>query len=318
MANKMTISKAPAQRFTASDFHLHYRPAKCDLRLFLHSRGEPEDAASPYDEVIKILGQRHEKAHLVTFDTVVDISSVDQSNKEARTQAAIAESAGVIYQPFFRSRLTLLGEPCDVVGQPDFLISSTAGYIIRDVKLARRINEKDHPEIIRQLQLYAWLFEQTTGNSAAALQVLSGTGELVPIDPADPAQLLADMEAMVSIRRADSEPYSPVGWSKCGNCVFNSRCWLEAERTGDVAMVAGVDQGLALELRSAGTTTAKDLVANFDANRLSELQRPWGTKRQRVGKSAASILTMAQAMIDRTEILLERTDLPGGNNCIFA
>jgi hypothetical protein len=44
-------------------------------------------------------------------------------------------------------------------------------YIIRDPKLSRRVNEKDHPEIFAQLSTYAWLYAQIFGGRPAALQV---------------------------------------------------------------------------------------------------------------------------------------------------
>jgi hypothetical protein len=69
---------------------------------------------------------------------------------------------------------------CVIVGQPDFLIldAGTGHYVIRDSKISRRITEKDHPEIILQLGLYGWLYEQIFGHPASALQVHSGSGSI--------------------------------------------------------------------------------------------------------------------------------------------
>ena len=51
--------------------------------------------------------------------------------------------------------------------------------------------------------------------------------------------------AIFRLKQTQAEPYSPVGWTKCGGCGFYGRCWPRAERERDVALVSGVDQGLA-------------------------------------------------------------------------
>ncbi len=81
----------------------------------------------------------------------------------------------------------------------------------------------------------------------------------------------------------------------------------------DVTLVAGVDQGLALQLRCDGIHTIEPLLDGFDEARLAELQRPWGNRTQRVGKKAASILRMAQAMASGNEELVQTPDIPDYN-----
>ena len=67
---------------------------------------------------------------------------------------------------------SLDGDSSDLVGLPDFLIRDGDGYIIRDSKLARRV-EGRHPEIALQLQLYGWLYEQVVSMPPLGLQVHS-------------------------------------------------------------------------------------------------------------------------------------------------
>lgn len=54
-------------RLIASDFYTFYRPSECDLRVYLRHKGIAEAPPSPYEEVLRRLGERHEKAHLATF-----------------------------------------------------------------------------------------------------------------------------------------------------------------------------------------------------------------------------------------------------------
>ena len=78
-----------------------------------------------------------------------------------------------------------------------------------------------------------------------------------------------------------------------------------AEDNKDVALVYGVDQGLATALHSTGENTFQKLLDGYDETTLSELVRPWGKGTQRVGSRASSILSMAKALNEKIEIELE-------------
>jgi len=304
-------------KLTASDFYTHFRPEKCELRVFLRHRGEPEAEPGPFEQVIRRLGERHEKSHLATLGPVDDLSVVSPEDRERQTREAVARCAPVIYQGVLRASVQLGCQDCDVSGDPDFLIRQNGGYTIRDSKMARKITNDDHPEILLQLQLYGWLYEQSFGQPPVALEVHSGTGEIVAIPYDGGTSALAELELLVRIRQLTSEPYSPVGWSKCGGCGFRDRCWPAAEHRQDVALVAGVDQGLARVLRDRGVTTVEQLLATFDENALAEFQRPSGSRMQRIGKRAGSILTMASAMKSGKEILLAKPDIPQSPNYVM-
>jgi predicted RecB family nuclease len=305
-------------RLTASDFYTFYRPAACDLRVFLkYSRAE-EAPPSPYEEVIRRLGKRHEKEHLLSLPPAVDLSSLALDERTARTAEAMTMKAHVIYQAAFRATKTLNGVACEIVGNPDFLILADNGqYLIRDSKLSRRITEEDHPEILCQLGIYGWLFEQTTGKSPVALQVHNGTGDVVAVEYDGGKEALAALSHIVSIQQEATQPYSPVGWSKCGTCGYKNICWTQAEECRDVALLVGVDQGLARALREIGVKTVKDLISAFDEERLSQFQRPWGQRTQRVGKKASAILRMAQAMDSGNELLIEPVAVPDHANYVM-
>lgn len=212
--------------------------------------------------------------------------------------------------------MTVGGIECEVVGEPDFIIHQNDRYGIRDCKLSRvhRINPQDHPEILEQLQLYGWLYEASFGEPPF-LEVLSGSGESVelPFERGKPASLAE----IAALKRAASEPYSPVGWTKCGDCGFRDRCWSRAEAEQNLALVSGVDQGLASALHHNGIDTVEAFLAAFDEATLSEFKRPWGTREQRVGKKAGSILRAARAMASGKELLLQQPSLPCASNYVM-
>jgi predicted RecB family nuclease len=208
--------------------------------------------------------------------------------------------------------------PLEILGIPDFLIpDGEGGHIIRDSKIARRIDEKVHPEIFLQLGIYAWLFRETTGRESSALQVHSGSREVVEMPYVGDADVLGLLGKLAAIKTTSSEPYSPPGWSKCGLCCFKHYCWPKAEEARSVALVPSVDQGMVLALRAQGVITMNDLLANFNEDQLAELQRPWGSSTRRVGNSrAAGALREAKALATGQEIMIAPPELPDCDNWV--
>jgi predicted RecB family nuclease len=304
-------------RLTASDFVSYQRPTRCDLRVFLRHHREEEVAPGPYDEVLRRLGLRHEKNHLATLGAFADVSDASLHEQAKKTADAIAKKVSILYQPALLANTVLGGTDVEIVGVPDFLILDGDGYLIRDSKMARRIDEENHPEILLQVQLYGWLFERSCGTAPKGLQVHAGTGEIVTIPYDGGATALRELERLLAIKRLTAEPYEPVGWTKCLGCGFIDRCWAEAEKNGDVALVYCVDQNLARTLHSQGVRTRKELLAKYDVTSLSELKRPYGSREQRVGKAAERILKFADAMEKQQEIVLATPAIPPHKNYVM-
>lgn len=306
-------------RLAASDLHAYYRPTPCELRIFLKERGEKEASPGPYEQVLFRLGQRHEAAHLASLGPFTDLSAGSFEERIVRTREAIAGRASVLYQPAFIACAILDGVECEIVGAPDFMISRDDGYLIRDSKISRRITDEDHPEILRQLELYGWLYEKTMGSLARALQVHAGTGNIEPVRYDGGVQAIQTLARIAKLKDSNSgEPYSPVGWTKCGGCSFYERCWPLAQSRRDPALLSDVDQNLAFALRDAGIDSYEALLARFDEVTLAEFRRPWGKRTQKVGARAASILRAAQVMISGDEFILETPRIASnGNFAIF-
>jgi predicted RecB family nuclease len=302
---------------TATDFYSYLRPSKCDLRVYLKHRREEEAPPGPYEEVLRRLGIRHEQSHLKTFPAYVDLSAGTIDQRERQTKERAAQAAPVLYQPLLKATAVLDGVECEIIGNPDFLINDQGQYIVRDSKISRRITEDAHPEILRQLELYGWLYEQAFGQPPSGLQVHSGTGEIVPLPYEGGASALEALREILAIKLAEAEPFHPVGWTKCGNCSFKNRCWPRAEESRDIALVAGVDQGLAKALWQIGIRTFDQFLARFDEASLAELQRPWGKRTQRVGKTAWKIMRMARAMVSGEESLLQTPEIPEHSNYVI-
>jgi predicted RecB family nuclease len=238
----------------ASDLIALYRPKHCGIRVYLRERGQAEEEASPYEKVLRTLGIRHEKEHLATLGAYVEVSELLDADPVAKTVELIGRRTPVVYQPRFEATALIGGAEVTVIGQPDFLILGGSEYIIRDSKISRRIDDKNHPEIILQLQLYGWLFEQGLGHPPQGLEAHSGRGDIVPIPFDGGTAALEELGEIVRLKLLKEEPYEPVGWTKCTGCSFSDRCWRMAGERRDVALVPDVDQGLAtLEQRRRRT-----------------------------------------------------------------
>ncbi|HWA95068.1 MAG TPA: TM0106 family RecB-like putative nuclease [Terracidiphilus sp.] len=304
-------------RLTASDIVSLYRPEPCQLRVYLREHGVQEAEPGAFDEIIEQLGRRHEENHIASLGAHEDISVVEPEQRVARTLEAIQAHAPVIYQGEFRVQTAIDGTPVEIVGRPDYLIFDGDGYVIRDSKLSRKVDEKHHEEISLQVQLYGWLYEQAVGKPAKRLEVHTGSGAIVEVPYDGGIAALSKLTEVLTIKQMTTEPYEPVGWSKCGSCGFAGTCWPRALETLDVSLVMEVDQGLARQLHSDGIFTAGDLVGGYDAARLSELKRPWGAKQQKVGKKADRILLNAEMLATKQERLLAHPALPVSENFVM-
>src|SRR5437879_12026416 len=129
-------------RLIASDFITHHRPSPCELRVWLRHRGEPERDASIYEEVLHGLGERHEREHLAMLGAYLDLSQLDEEKRLQRTSEATTNKVPGLYQPAFLVRHLFGATEAEILGIPDFLILDGDGYLIRDAKMARRIDEE--------------------------------------------------------------------------------------------------------------------------------------------------------------------------------
>lgn len=306
-------------RLTASDIFTFYRPTLCALRVYLREQRVPEAEPTVFDEVLQTLGQRHEQNHLATLGRYEDLSAVTPDQRVQRTMEAIRNESPVIYQGELACDTVLGGTRVRIVGRPDFLIRDGGdGYLIRDSKLSRKVDDKHHVEIALQLQLYGWLFEQTIGTLAKRLQVHTGGGDIVDLPYDGGTTALAELAHILEVKCLGGEPYEPLGWTKCsGGCGHYDRCWKQAEARQDVSLVMDVDQGLARALHGIGVTSAQQLLANFDVKRLSEFKRPWGKGEQRVGKKAEKILMYADVLCTGKERKVGTPAMPLHDNYVM-
>jgi predicted RecB family nuclease len=304
-------------RLTASDIVTLYRPTLCPLRVYLRHQGVVGSEPGDFERVLQRLGKRHEAEHLAALGPHKDLSAVPAEQRVQRTAEAIRRRVPVIYQGELAADTQLGGVPVIAVGRPDFLILDGDGYLIRDSKLSLRVDEESHPEIILQLQLYGWLFGRTAGTPAKGLQVHAGKGDIVDVPYDGGAAALSGLARILALKRLTTEPYEPLGWTKCGGCGYSARCWPPAEARKDVSLVLEVDQGLARRLHGDGIETAEQLAAGFDTQRLGELKRPWGDREQKVGKKAEKILMYAGVLVTGKERVLAPAAIPAHDSYVM-
>jgi predicted RecB family nuclease len=305
----------------ASDVYDYYHPSRCARRVALRARGEPETTAdSPFDKLLQDLGRRHEKAHLAALSGVLDLSSLmgDSKERERCTLAAIGEGVTAIYQPLFRTQISLDGERCELVGEPDFLVNHPdgAGYVIRDSKLARKPTSGRHLAIPLQLQIYGLLYERAAGELPRELQIHAGAGDIVRVPYAGQAPVIEALREHRRMRLASPDAYEPVGWTKCSGCGFHDRCWGEATASGDVALLTTVNQDRARSLHARGIATIEALPAAIDD--AAHFDFFWeGKTESRIRGFVPALRRSAEAFLSGKPVVIAAPDLPDAGDCVM-
>ncbi len=168
-------------RMTASDFVSYHRPTRCDLRVFLRHQQRAGSRTRPLR--CSLASARTQAREKPSGD------SRDVRRCERRLSRRAGEEDGRRHRqrkfpscinPLSRANEIFGGTDVEIVGVPDFLILDGDGYLIRDSKMARRIDEDNHPEILLQVQLYGWLFERSCGAAPKGLQVHAAQAKLSP------------------------------------------------------------------------------------------------------------------------------------------
>jgi predicted RecB family nuclease len=302
---------------SASDIHNLYQPSKCNLRVYLLANGEPQAPQGDFSAMLMALGNKHETQYLETLGVHVKPDGRTQEERWLDTQRLVNALTPIIYQPVLIADAPSELGSHRIVGIPDLLLLQDGLYVIRDVKLARNLEGNKHPEIVRQLSLYGWLFRQTFGVPVAALQLLLGDGSVAELADDDGAGAMNALSEVLQLGALPEEPYEPVGWSKCSDCGYKKRCWDRATKEQDVAILPGVDQGLARFLRDENVLSVTQLLERFDAPTLAVAQRQWGQRMQKVGnKLADSVLAHAKARITGEVQHLAAPEFPESPNYI--
>ena len=305
-------------KLTTQNVYDFYSPSPCERRLFYRFIGEKEAPPGPFEQVIFMLGHRHEKNHVNSLGEYFDVSKLLRNQQAQKTKELIQDNAPIIYQGLLVADKIINGSQIQITGAPDIMICrEDFSYIVRDCKLARHADEKRHPEILAQLQVYGYLYERTTGEKPAKLEAFLGDSSIVEVPYDDGDSAIRILKELLHIVSSTDVPYSPVGWSKCQGCGFSEICWDISVKNNDVALVYGVDKNLARVFRDEGILTIEHLLNNYDEASLSELKRPWGKSHRKVGNSARGILLQARAMKENKNILLEKVDLPDSPSLVM-
>jgi predicted RecB family nuclease len=297
-------------RLTTQHIYDFYSPSQCERRLYYRFTEAEEAPPGPFQEVLFRLGHGHEENHINSLGEYFDVSKIPRDQQAEKTKELIHINTPIIYQGVLIFKEIIDGAQVTIIGIPDIMISQQPSYIIRDCKLARHADEKRHPEILAQLQVYGYLYERNIGRKPSKLEALLGDSSIIEVHYDEGVTAIKILKELWGIVSLTDVPYSPVGWSKCQDCGFGSICWEVSVKNNDVALVYGVDQNLARIFRDQKILTIEQLLDKYNETSLSELKRPWGKTLRKVGKDAKGILLQAKAMKEKKNILIDKVKLP--------
>jgi predicted RecB family nuclease len=259
------------------------------------------------------MGLEHEENNAQSLPELMDLSEGTLPARAERTMEAIRDRVPTIYQGVLAAPLDIDGTSVAITGSPDFILWDGHDYIIRDAKLSGRIGPNDHIQVHRQLAVYGWLFKQVARITPARLEIVTRSGEIIESQP-DWNATVQDIRRLLSNRQGGApEPYSPVGWSKCGACGFrDTHCWPRAVANHEPGIVASIDEGTALALHEQGIRTYDEIPSKFTIDSLEDLVRPFGTRLQKVGLRAEAVFHQIDALQTGDAVILREPQLPAG------
>lgn len=306
-------------QLSASIFYFILSPNFCARRIYLYFRKVPPDTKfSPYLEIIKQLGNLHEKSFLNSLPDYIDLSKGTQQERIAATRRELANPKGLpLYHPLLSAELGEVAPGLKLLGESDFILPHQGGWEVLDCKISRKAGEKEHPEILRQIEAYGYLFHKTTSQVPARLSAYLGDGSTVEIEYDGGAKMLDLLGQVMGVARLSQEPLDPVGWTKCGLCSYGYICWDKAILAEDVAIIPDVDGNLAKQLYQEGIYTYRQLTEAFSVETLAEFKKPFGDKWQKVGKRAKRIIQSAKVLMDDEPEWLNPLEIPETDNYVM-
>jgi uncharacterized protein len=226
---------------------------------------EPPEVDDPSGDLVRKLGDAHERAVLDEMRRTLDVAEIPRSDDlvaaEQLTLDAMKRGADVVYQAtFFDGRWR---------GHADFLIrndkrASDLGdwsYDVADTKLARHLKV---PALL-QMAVYAERLTRLQGVPPDRLTVILGTQEQVSVPYVDVAayarRAAADFEGWL----ADPPTTYPVRVDHCAICPWAEQCRQRWRADDDLVLVPHLRRTQRERFRQAGIVTVDQLGAATDA-----------------------------------------------------
>ncbi len=231
---------------------LHF--SECRHSAWLRSRGCPDQPLPPSPRSLRLraAGLRFETEIIKELPEGSILIDTDLPEDEQRRQTHAALEAGA---PAIHQARLLSG---DLAGQADFIIRQPDGsWQITEAKLAA----EPRPEHLLQIQHYALLLQELTGQPPSRLSLRHGLGDREKDYPSDVAHSYHGeiLEQMRSFLQAppESEPH----WTPfCRSCRYAERCRDERRDSGHLSQLSGLTRATATTLAAGGVKNLQQLV----------------------------------------------------------
>ena len=268
----------------------------CERRLWLSEHAREHAAGrSEHDDM---LGERNRSLEDQTATSLgptvepVLRHGVSFEEAAAETLRLLRETRQPLRRP------VLLSADGKLSASPGFILWEGDALVLRDVRLAHRPDKRRDNRV--RLAFAGWLVRQLTGLPVARLEIVSGLGNTVTIEPEPDEVLAALAERALELMGDSPEPDLLLGHSHCQHCGHYTHCWDRAQADRRVECLPAVTQQRAALLRAEG-------IVSFDA--LAKLS-PGDLRSKELRDALPAMLPEAKAWSSGAPYFLKPPALP--------
>lgn len=226
----------------------------CERRLWLSEHARGRNARSEHDDV---MGERNRALEDRGAPDATGMigpllgTGLSFEQAAAETLRVLRDTDAPVRRP------ALLSPDGRHSAAPAFILRDGDALVIRDVRLSHRPDKKRDSRV--RIAYAGWLARQLTGREVSRLEILTGLGTIVTVEPVPDDELVALAERALELMGDTPEPDTLMGHSHCQHCDHYRHCWETAEAEHRIEVLPAVTRRRAELLREAGITTFDEL-----------------------------------------------------------
>ena len=226
----------------------------CERRLWLTEHARTRGPRSEHDDVMGERNRALEDRGAPDATGMVGPllgSGLSFEQAAAETLRVLRETDAPVRRP------ALLSADDQHSAAPAFILRDGDALVIRDVRLSHRPDRKRDSRV--RIAYAGWLARQLTGREVSRLEILTGLGTIVEVEPVADDELEALAARALELMGDTPEPDLLMGHSHCQHCDHYRHCWDRAQAERRIEVLPAVTRRRGELLREAGIVTFDEL-----------------------------------------------------------